>query len=181
MGGKTKLIVKRNRSRAVAPQCYVAGGAHERLVPFGILLSVVFVVGVPATMLHLLLKHREVIQLDQGKRAANRLALPVDRMTARVRVRFGKMYEDFKPRSYYWRACVMARKFGLISVFLLFSHNAPFQAATGLFVLFCAHVGHVEVHPCVLPPSAPALVRATAFALPTRSALPIAGTCLGPS
>ena len=65
----------------------------------------------------------------------------------RVRMRYKKIYEDFKPEFYYWRITLMARKFFLAGTTLYFNRSPMFQASTAIGILFIAYVLQARFKP----------------------------------
>jgi hypothetical protein len=158
-----------------AERCYEPGGLHLKLLPwawvflfaygFGNTSRCVvkyvgvsffssvhkslclFSAGIPLYFGHVLYQHRKAIHIDQQLRAKgdgnNQFTNPV----YRVRMRYKKIYEDFKPDFYYWRITLMARKFCLAGTTLYFNRSPMFQASTAIGILFIAYILQARFKP----------------------------------
>jgi len=67
--------------------------------------------------------------------------------TILVRKHYGKLYEDFKPKLYFWRLIQMLRKIALVFTIFVPSTAPSFQAALALLILFMFFVLQVKYRP----------------------------------
>jgi hypothetical protein len=133
---------------AVFVECYKEGGLHMKLLYYAIGTFLVYSVGYPLFVSYVLYKHRDKAKEDQLLRAMGtgdtRVTNP---RTYAFRKRYHKMYYHFKPTSHAWILCIIARKFMIAFVALMFRKNAAFQLAVALLVLFISYAAQVRVMP----------------------------------
>lgn len=121
-------------------------GVHAELWPYALASLIGYGVGIPSLFAAVVRYYREDIKYDQALRSrgeGDSMANPV----IRTRIRFAKLYMDFKPEVYYWRLWLIIRKAMLATVALMFNQNAMFQASVSIGVMFTAYVLHARSKP----------------------------------
>lgn len=101
-------------------------GVHAELWPYASASLIVYGLGIPSLFGWIVWHYRADIRFDQAQRSrgeGDSMANPV----IRTRVRFAKLYMDFKPEVYYWRLWLIVRKAMLAAIALMFNQNAMFQ------------------------------------------------------
>lgn len=101
-------------------------GVHDELWPYALASLIVYGLGIPGLFGWIVWHYRQDIRYDQAQRSrgeGDTMANPV----IRTRIRFAKLYMDFKPEVYYWRLWLIARKAMLAAIALMFNQNAMFQ------------------------------------------------------
>ena len=82
-----------------------SAGSHQRMRATAAASVVVFVLGVPLTFAAVLYTHRSAIVDDQLMRERGEGDTAMTNPNIRVRHRFRKLYEDYKPEFMYWKVC----------------------------------------------------------------------------
>lgn len=98
-------------------------GVHATLRPFAIASLFVYGLGIPVLFGTFVWAHRNRIQFDQTLRARGEGDNPHSNPAYYIRRRYRKLYEDFRPERYYWRFVLLARKFALAAIALMFNQN----------------------------------------------------------
>jgi hypothetical protein len=139
--------------------CGLKGGTQLSLLPFAIVGFFVYVLGYPAFLGHLFWRKRELIMEDQLLRAMDtgndRLSNP---NAYGLRRAFGRTYYQFRPDVHFWVLFIVARKFLISVVALIFRLNPQFQLAMMLLVLFLAYSLQVKFNPYMSPADHGAIV-----------------------
>lgn len=135
--------------QVVFEECGKKGGVQLTLLPFAIIAFSVYTIAYPAVVAFLLYTNRDLIVEDQLLRARG---MGKERATNPhafdVRKSLHKLYYYFKPNyAPFWILTVLARKFGVAVVSLLFVNNAAYQLATLLLVVFLSYTAQVYVMP----------------------------------
>ncbi|GMH50640.1 hypothetical protein TL16_g00832 [Triparma laevis f. inornata] len=130
--------------------CYEEGSLQVFLIPYAIIALGIYSVGYPLFTAWALLtpemarKCRE----DQILRAQD---LGYTRKTNphcyEHRLKYGKLYYYYKPKCWYWTLVVLAKKFSIASISLLFRANATFQMCMIVLCIFIAAVLQVRSQP----------------------------------
>ncbi|GMI07720.1 hypothetical protein TrVE_jg4996 [Triparma verrucosa] len=130
--------------------CYEEGSLQVFLIPYAIVGLGIYSVGYPLFTAWALLtpemarKSRE----DQILRAQD---LGYTRKTNphcyEHRLKYGKLYYYYKPKCWYWTLVVLAKKFSIASISLLFRANATFQMCMIVLCIFIAAVFQVKFQP----------------------------------
>jgi hypothetical protein len=132
--------------QAVFEECGKPGGVQLRLIPWAVLGIITIVLGYPAFVLTMLLRHRETAMEDQLLRALD-MSSPQASWTALFRAMMGRSYYQFKPDYVWWLILVLTRKFFIAFSSLMFNRNPAFQMAFCLLVLFLAYAMQVRYRP----------------------------------
>jgi hypothetical protein len=126
-------------------KCYESGGTHFSLVYGAIGTLLVYVLGFPLVLGLVLWRNKRLIKLDQILRAMDtgddRVSNPKAYDFRRM---MHKMYYFFKPGKWYWILVVIARKFGIAVVSLMFVRAPSFQFSMMMVVLFAAYALQVR-------------------------------------
>jgi hypothetical protein len=148
--GRGKIITY--LQAAQTEPCGIKGGTQMTLMPFAIIGMLVYVFGYPAFLAHMFWRKREVIMEDQLLRAMD---TGNDRLTNPnaygIRRAFGRTYYQFRPDLHFWVLFIIARKFLISVVALIFRLNPQFQLAMILMVIFVAYSLQVKWNPYMSP------------------------------
>jgi hypothetical protein len=126
--------------QVVPERCWQPGGIHLKLLPWAAIAFMLYCIGFPAVLAFIFWRWRKEIQADQILRVAGTgTSRKTNEYYWDVRKRFHKLYYQFKPRTHYWLLVILARKFGLAFVSLMFRKNPTFQLALALLVMFWAY------------------------------------------
>ena len=117
-------------------------------IAFGSLLLYSF--GIPTALAAVLYRHRFAIHMDQklwqqGKGASKEL-----NPHYYVRKKYGKLYQHFKSRYFYWIVVILFRKL-FISLIIAGVKNPLFAASTGVLLLFISLLAHIQMLPYLAP------------------------------
>ena len=124
----------------VLEECGKPGGLQMTLLPFAVVAFVVYTFGYPFFVAMKLLRNRPLAMQDQLLRAMGTGDTRVSNPTAyNFRRRYHKLYYLFKPDCFFWILIIIARKFSIAFVALLFSKNPAFQLSMALLVMFSAY------------------------------------------
>ena len=95
-------------------------GAHGRMRVVAVVMILGFALGVPCAFAGVLVTHRAAVVADQTLRARGEGDSELTNPHVRVRRRFRKLYEDYRPGLYYWKLALLARKllFAVVVVML---------------------------------------------------------------
>jgi hypothetical protein len=101
-------------------RCGVTVGPHARMRAAGGAMLALFTVGVPVLFAVLLFHNRAAIVADQRLRQRGEGDSIMTNPHIRVRQRYRKLYEDYKPQHMHWKLVLLARKcvFAVIVVLL---------------------------------------------------------------
>lgn len=127
--------------------CGVPGGPHERLVPLALLSLLVYGCGIPLLIAVSLFVNRHAIHADQALRARGEGDNFLTNPNYATRLRFRKLYEDFRPGVAGWRMVLIARKLLFAIATIMFNANPLLQACVSISVLFAAYVAHAQYQP----------------------------------
>ena len=105
---------------------------HQSLLPYAWMCFVVYCLGMPAWFGFTMYTHRKAIHIDQNLRAKGEGNNPYQNPVFRIRLRYKKLYENFRPELYFWRLTLMARKFLLAGTTLFFNNSPMFQASVAI-------------------------------------------------
>ena len=138
--------------RVVFEQCGVAGGTQLTLLVWALAGLGFYSLGYPIFLARALLRNKELIYEDQLLRAkgvgGDRLTNPHALELRRI---FGRSYFAFRPRWYAWSLVILARKFCIACVAVIFSTSVGFQMASCLMIMFLAYTLQVQVRPYMAP------------------------------
>ena len=126
------------------PTCWQ--GVHLSLVPYAALSLLIYGLGIPVAFGYVVWGHKDAIRRDQEAWLLGRI--DVDN---RVRRRYSKLYQDYKPAYPYWRLVLITRKLCLVIVTVLASHNPMFQASISIGVLSVGYGLHAKHQPFISP------------------------------
>ena len=133
---------------SIDAKCYESGGIHLRLLPWAILACIIYCIGYPAFVGYTLFNNRELVMEDQLLRAMDRgLSRATNPNAWDFRKKFSRLYSQFKPEYWYWILAIIARKFMIAIVSLLFQQNPTFQLAMTLLVVFISYTIQVKNRP----------------------------------
>ena len=98
-------ITRNSVSTMVANPSIICNGedAHGRMRAVGLVSVFVFILGVPGTFGAVLYRHREAIVDDQLMRERGEGDSALTNRNLRIRHRFRKLYEDYKPEFMFWK------------------------------------------------------------------------------
>jgi hypothetical protein len=139
--------------QVVFERCYFTNpntgekGTHLTLLPFAITLFFVYGLAYPAIVGWSLYHNQEKCIGDQLLRAQEKGKTEDTNIFWSTRVRYSKLYYQFKPKYYYWICCILLRKFSIAFTQIMFRGNPTFQLAVALLVMFLSYVAHVEAKP----------------------------------
>jgi len=141
-----------------AHECHAAGGLQQALAPWAWLCVGVYGLGLPLIFLGVVLKpeNRAIIYRDQEH---VRLRLKQKRHEQRddeyeFHNRYSEIYKRYEPEYAWWSATVLARKFAVSVVTIMFNADPMFQASLGLVVLFVSFAAHMYTQPYLRSPEA---------------------------
>uniref|UniRef100_A0A7S1GCG6 IPT/TIG domain-containing protein n=1 Tax=Bicosoecida sp. CB-2014 TaxID=1486930 RepID=A0A7S1GCG6_9STRA len=127
--------------------CDEPGGVHERLVPLAALSLLVYGAGIPLLIAANLWVHRVAITADQALRAKGEGDSFLTNPNYAVRLRYRKLYEDFRAGVAGWRLVLIARKLLFAITTIMFNSAPLLQACISISVLFAAYVAHTHFKP----------------------------------
>lgn len=128
-------------------ECFVIGALQDRLAPYALMVLAGYTGGYPMLLLCIFHYYKDKIIADQVMRAHDRGETPRTNRFFFLRIAFGKVYYMFRPKHYRWGLTVLARKFLLSVIFLLFNDDVTFQVASILGVVFVNFVLQVRFMP----------------------------------
>jgi hypothetical protein len=128
-------------------RCDDGNGVHAMIKPWAAASLFVYGLGIPVGFGVILYRHRREIKADQELRARGEGNVPANNPNIRVRHKYRKLYEDFKPSLAFWKLVLIARKFGIAAVTMMLSERAMLQAALSAGVLFTSYVLQVRFRP----------------------------------
>lgn len=88
----------------------------------------------------ILFVYRKEIRADQSLRERGEGDIPANNPNIRVRHRFRKLYEDFKPAVAHWKLVLIIRKFCLAVITIMLPQDALLQVCVCVCVC-CLSVG----------------------------------------
>lgn len=123
------------------------GGPMQRsLVPPAVIGLLLYTIGFPAFVAWTLHRHRFWIMEEQLLLAhSTRTDRVLNRSKLWLHRRYSRLYYAFKPDYWYWSLAIIARKFGIALVAMLFRSEPGFQLAMALLFLFIAFAAQVRV------------------------------------
>ena len=127
--------------------CTSADSDWVTLVPWSIASLCLYGVGIPGLIAGILFRYRKLIVEDQLLKEVGKGDSPKENPNLHVRKRFGRVYNDFKARYYYWRLVMIARKLLLVLVSAFFHANSMFQASASVLVINVVYVAQSATHP----------------------------------
>jgi len=137
---------------AVMEQCYKPGGTQQLLTPFAIAGLLLYTSGYPLFCAWVLHRYRFQIMLDQLLRAKGTGDSEMTNPHAiSIRLRYSRLYYQYKPDLYWWMLAVVIRKFFIAFTSLMFRADGGFQMAVALLVLFAAYAAQVKCEPFMSP------------------------------
>jgi hypothetical protein len=128
-------------------RCGGGDGVHAMIKPWAAASLFVYGLGIPVGFGVILYRYRREIKADQELRARGEGNVPANNPNIRVRHKFRKLYEDFKPSLAFWKLVLIARKFGIAAVTMMLSERAMLQAALSAGVLFGSYALQVRFRP----------------------------------
>lgn len=118
-----------------------------RIRKWAVASAVLYAAGIPLVFAWLLFSHRREIQADQQLRVRGQGNSRALNPYFPVRQRYQKLYSVFRPETYYWRLVLMARKFCIAGVAIMFNSVPMFQASLSVGIIFLSYALHVRVQP----------------------------------
>jgi hypothetical protein len=115
-------------------RCY--DGRWAGFAIYGIVIAVVYVVGLPAVVLWILWRRRHKL-----------FGSPMDPFVASMRETFGFLYEDYGSGAWWWEVEELLRKLLLSAVVVLIDEGSPLQVTLAVLVSGWAHVLHAMYKP----------------------------------
>ena len=129
--------------------CDVSDAAWVMIVPWSYASIGLYGAGIPLLIASVLLTFRKQIVVDQALKEVGKGDLLSENPNLAIRKRFGRVYNDFKAKYYYWRLVLVARKLLLVLVAAFFNANAMFQASASVLVINVVYVAHSSSQPFV--------------------------------
>ena len=108
-------------------KCSASDSTYSRMSRIGLASIVLYGLGLPAAFGYLLWRHGDAINADQQLRMRGEGETSLTNPNIRVRRRFRKLYEDYKPQYKYWKLVLIGRKLALAAVGILLVANPPLQ------------------------------------------------------
>ena len=130
-----------------AVRCDLPGGPHAMIYPWAKVALAVYGLGIPCMFATILFIHRKAIRADQELRARGEGDIPANNPNIRVRHKFRKLYEDFKPSLSFWKLVLIARKFGIAVTAIMLTGNPMLQVCD--YFVYCLMVRFVCERYCV--------------------------------
>merc|ERR1711871_1701142 len=121
--------------------------SHIRLIPWAIMCGIICVAGYPIICACVLFMHRHSIKEDQVLRAKAIGETKTDNPQLSIRQRYYRIYYYFTPQRHYWILVILARKFLIAFVGLVFMNSPSFQLSVALLVMFVSYVLQVRCRP----------------------------------
>jgi len=158
--------------KVVFERCGVPGGTQLTLLPAALAGLAAYTVGYPAFVARALWRNRELVMEDQLLRAKGTGGdLLTNPHAHDLRRTLGRSYFQFKPRFFAWVLVILARKFAIAVVAVMFSKSVGFQMASCLFIMFVAYSLQVQVRPYMAPDDYAGVLRAHEAAVAAGDAL----------
>ena len=108
-------------------QCHVPSGPHARMLSVAYFMVFAFGLGVPASFGVILFWNRAAIEADQRMREKGQGDSLITNPHIRVRHRYRKLYEDYRPGFTYWKLALLVRKLCFACVTVLLRHLVETQ------------------------------------------------------
>ncbi len=115
-------------------RCY--DGRWAGFALFGIVIAIVYIVGLPAAVLWILWRRRHKL-----------FGSPTDPFVASTRAAYGFLYVDYGDSAWWWEAEELVRKLLLSAVVVLIEEGSPLQVTLAVLVSGWAHVLHAQYKP----------------------------------
>jgi hypothetical protein len=115
-------------------RCY--DGRWAGFAIYGLIMAVLYVVGLPAAVLWILWRRRHKL-----------FGSPTDPFVASTRATFGFLYEDYGSSAWWWEVEELLRKLLLSAVVVLIDEGSPLQVTLAVLVSGWAHVLHAMFKP----------------------------------
>jgi hypothetical protein len=115
-------------------RCY--DGRWAGFAIYGLIVAVVYIVGLPAAVLWILWRRRHKL-----------FGAPTDPFVASTRAAFGFLYVDYGNGAWWWEVEELARKLLLSAVVVLIDEGSPLQVTLAVLVSGWAHVLHAVYKP----------------------------------
>lgn len=128
-------------------ECGVAGGLQLRVLPAALVFLIFYCVGFPVTVVFVFWLENKQIMSDQILRAHGRGMHPATNPNYEFRMRFSRLYYQYKPTCYWWIVVIVVRKFAICFAGVALRSSATFQLCFALVVMFSAFVLQVIYHP----------------------------------
>ena len=128
-------------------ECFVAGRLQQRLAQPAWLFLIFYVAGFPLGIGWLFYKNRQIIKHDQLLRARMRGDTSFSSEYYQFRRRYSRLYYQFQPEYFYWILVLIARKFFICLIGVLFRSAPTFQLAFAIVIIFAAFVLQVYHEP----------------------------------
>ena len=122
-------------------ECFREGRLQMRLTAPAVLFLVFYTFGFPVFIIAIFLKHKEKIQADQMLRAKSKVKTRRPIQITFFRRRFSRLYYQFQPQYYFWILILLARKFFICLIGVLFRSAPTFPAGICdcyYFLMLCA-------------------------------------------
>lgn len=141
--------VNPTRFMAMEPDqiCFNPQFIHVRLLPWALAFAVTYSFAFPVFVLFKMKSNKKIVFEDQLLAAQERGESPVSNPNYGFRLRYSKLYKNFKPDKSYWIIVTLLRKLGICFCGLLFKRNGSFQLAVAMLVLFGSFMAHVLSRP----------------------------------
>jgi len=137
-----------NYLKVVFERCGVPGGTQLTLLAPALIGLGFYTFGYPYYLGRTLYRNRELVMEDQLLRAKG---VGDDRLTnpnaLDMRRMYGRSYFQFRPEKCLWIEVIIARKFCIACVAVIFSNSVGFQMASCLMIMFLAYTLQVQFRP----------------------------------
>jgi hypothetical protein len=131
------------------PSVVCGSAVHWGMQVSGAIGLILFGVGVPVWFGTVLFRYRDVISRDQALRAKGEGWSEVSNQHILFRLKWQRLYRDFKPQAMWWRLVVLARKTAMAMVVLWFNHAPMTQLPLMILILAIAGASHLKFRPYV--------------------------------
>ena len=136
-----------------APSIECGSELHLQLIPWSVASLLLYGIGIPLLFLSLLLSKRKSIIIDQRLRQRGEGNTELSNPVFKTRIRYGKLYGDFRPQYYYWKVVLLIRKLLLVVNSIMISNLPLLQAAAVILLLVMSYSLHVNLYPFLLKQS----------------------------
>jgi hypothetical protein len=128
-------------------ECYKDGGMQLRLLPYAVLLLLVYGVGFPAGIAFIFALKKKTILADQSLRLQDKGDTYLNNPNYGFRRACGQMYGMYQPKFVLWPTLILIRKIFLCAANVLFKENPTYQLSATLSIMFAAFIFQVKANP----------------------------------
>jgi len=142
--------------------CWVEGEKQHDHFGFAFVFFLIYGVGYPLLICWILFgkNHYDKIRDDQLLRAIDTGASEKTNPNCyQFRIRYGELYYNYKPQFFFWKLCVLLRKFLIVVCALIFNDNATFQLTVVLMIMFWGYAMQQKYEPYMSTSERPEIVR----------------------